>query len=237
MKKKSILSGILLMLAAICFWLGWSLIPDPGSTDSLHILEMVAHARVQVTMSVFLQILSSVLYITSLFLLVSINFSKRRILWGAICMGIGSMGLCADAFFHLLAVSMTQPGIAREAGILHAMEYMQTHGLAFLTPLLLPFLVGSFLLSGGLRKQALLSATPSVLMTLGLILGPMASILMEKWLAYRGSAAALITLGLFAGGHVAIGLELMTVTEKGPFQHLHRGYQVLNLESLHNNSN
>nr|WP_231384508.1 hypothetical protein [Leptospira alstonii] len=42
--------------------MSWFLMPDPGTTDSAHILEIVKKSRMSVFSSVIVQIVSSVLY-------------------------------------------------------------------------------------------------------------------------------------------------------------------------------
>src|SRR5215510_3256106 len=103
MQKQKTLTGYLLILAAISFWLSWFLMPDPGTTDTRHILEIVKQSRASVLCSVVVQILSSILYIAALFLLVRVSVPKKATMVGFILLGIGALGLCADAFFHLLA--------------------------------------------------------------------------------------------------------------------------------------
>ena len=59
-------------------------------------------------------------------------------------MGIGAMGLCADAFFHLLAWFMTDDSVTIQEDVIRVMEFMQTDALIFLVPLLLPFFMAAW---------------------------------------------------------------------------------------------
>jgi hypothetical protein len=67
MSRQKNLTGWLLIFAAITFWISWFLMPDPGTTDTVHILTMVKQARISVLCSVIIQIISSVLYVLALF--------------------------------------------------------------------------------------------------------------------------------------------------------------------------
>src|ERR1044071_3159471 len=111
MNKQMRMIGWLLIHAALAFWISWFLMPDPGTTDTKHILEIVKEDRATVLSSVIIQIISSALYLVAFFLLVRKHFSNKTILTGAILFGIGAMGLCADAFFHLLAYFMTDKSV------------------------------------------------------------------------------------------------------------------------------
>ena len=67
MNKQKNMTGWLLILAAITFWISWFLMPDPGSTDTQYILSAVKEARIRVLCSVVIQIITSVLYVIALF--------------------------------------------------------------------------------------------------------------------------------------------------------------------------
>lgn len=110
--KRKILAGALLILAALGFFMSWYLMPDPGTTDTIHILKIVKQARIGVYSSVIIQIVSSVLYMVSLALLTQIGFPLKKITLVGVCfLGIGVLGFCSDAFFHLLAWYMTDDSV------------------------------------------------------------------------------------------------------------------------------
>jgi len=198
-----------MIAAGLTFWLSWFLMPDPGTTDTAHILSIVKQSRNSVFVSVIVQIISSVLYAAALFLLVKISFAQKRTLTGAIVLGIGVMGLCADAFFHLLAWFMTHESVTIQEDVVRVMEFMQTDALFFLVPLLLPFFIGSLVLGIGLQQQAITSSLPKWMFLLTFLVGPVIGILSKTVFHYKGPAVMLITLGIFALGHVSIGLELI----------------------------
>src|SRR5689334_318733 len=125
MKRQKNLAGYLLILAAITFWISWFLMPDPGTTDTNHILAIVKQARTSVFCSVIIQIVSSVLYVLALFSLTYFNtFQKKIIFIGISLLGIGAMGLSSDAFFHLLAFFMTDDSVNIQQDVLRVMNFM-----------------------------------------------------------------------------------------------------------------
>ena len=209
MKRQTIFTGCLLILAAFTFWLSWFLMPDPGTTDTHHILSIVKQSRDSVLYSVIIQIASSVLYATALFLLVKVSFPQKKTLTGVIVLGIGAMGLCADAFFHLLAWFMTDDSVTIQEDVIRVMEFMQTDALFFLVPLLLPFFVGSLVLAAGLHKQAITSAIPQWIFLATLVIGPLGALLVKIIFNYHGPVFTLAALGLFSLGHVFMGFELV----------------------------
>ena len=207
MKRQNILTGYLLIAAAIAFWVSWFLMPDPGTTDTAHILQIVKASRISVFFSVIIQIMSAVLYLVAL-LFIARTGSNSRTMAGLILFGIGVLGLCSDAFFHLLAYFMTDDSVTVQQDVVRVMEFMQTKGVAFLIPLLLPFFVGSILLAMGLNKQAIISKRAVFIFASGLIAGIAAAILMNTVAEYKGPAVTLTVLGVFAAGQTIIGLEL-----------------------------
>lgn len=209
MKKQTILTGYLLILAALTFWLSWFLMPDPGTTDTHHILSIVKQSRESVLYSVIIQITSSVLYAAALFLLVKVSFPQKKTLTGVIVLGIGAMGLCADAFFHLLAWFMTDDSVTIQEDVIRVMEFMQTDALIFLVPLLLPFFIGSLVLAMGLHKQKIISAIPQWIFLATFLIGPVGALLSKMIFHYNGPVFTLAALGIFSVGHVFIGFELI----------------------------
>lgn len=171
MKKQLNVAGSLLVLAAITFWVSWLLMPDPGTTDTAHILSIVKRSRDAVICSVITQITSAVLYIIALFLLVKNHVHSRSTTTGVILIGIGAMGMCADAFFHLLAWFMTDGRVTIQKDVIRVMEFMQADALVLLIPLLLPFFIGCFFIALGLRRQGLVSKTPLCIFIAAIVIG------------------------------------------------------------------
>jgi hypothetical protein len=189
--------------------------PDPGTTDTVHILAIVKESRTAVLWSVITQIISSVLYIVSLFLLAQVSFRQSKLtLAGIILSAIGVLGLCADAFFHLLAFFMTDNNITIQKDVVGVMSFMQTTGVAFLLPLLLPFFIGSLVLSEGLKKQDIISKKASRLFYIALVGGMIAAIISNAVFSYTGPVLSLSILGLFALAQSRIGFELISSYKK-----------------------
>src|SRR5262245_15138549 len=108
MNSQANYSGYLLALAGTTFWFSWYLMPSPGTTEAADLLNVVKHARESVYYSSIIQIVSSVFYLAALFLLAHLYGAEKKItLFGIILFGIGVMGMCADAVFHLLAYYLT----------------------------------------------------------------------------------------------------------------------------------
>lgn len=83
MKKQTFWTGILLIFAAITFWISWFLMPDPGTTDTRHILEIVKVSRNFVWYSAITQIVSSVSYMIVLFSLADLITPQKKndVIW------------------------------------------------------------------------------------------------------------------------------------------------------------
>ncbi|EMY76684.1 putative membrane protein [Leptospira weilii serovar Ranarum str. ICFT] len=210
-----ILTGVLLILAGITFWLSWYLMPDPGTVDSAHILAIVKQSRMSVFSSVIVQIVSSILYTIAFFSLIQIVFPPRRYTSiGIVLAAIGVLGFCSDAFFHLLAYYMTDDSINIQENVVRVMHFMQTGGVIFLIPLLLPFLIGSILFAIGLNQQRIVSKIPAILFIVVPIFGFLGSVTAKKIFLYQGNLVSLMALGLFALGHAWIGWELISSSEK-----------------------
>lgn len=204
----------LLVPASITFWLAWFLMPDPGTTDTLHILNIVKASRINVCYSVIIQIISSVLYIVALFLLAQRSFAKSKITFtGIFLVAIGAMGLCADAFFHLLAFFMTDDRVSIQQDVIRVMEFMQTTGVVFLIPLLLPLFIGSLVLAIGLKKQDKISKVPAAMFIISFSIGIIGGILTNA-VHFTVPGLSLIVLGIFAAGQAVIGIQLSTDTKR-----------------------
>jgi hypothetical protein len=193
-------TGYLLIYAAASFWISWFLMPDPGTTDAAHILAIVKEARTAVLWSMLIQITSAVSYLAALFLLVQTSSPQRTAMAGIVLFGVGAMGLCADAFFHLLAYEMTSDTVAIGDNVIRVMHLMQTEGVVILIPILLPFFAGGLVLAIGLGNQAATSRSPAYVLAAAFLVGIL--------LGYQGRLVTLTSLALFSVGHAMIGVEL-----------------------------
>jgi hypothetical protein len=211
--KTKFFAGSLLISGAIGFFTSWALMPDPGTTDAVHILNIVKQSRPDVISSVVIQIITCVFYVAALFLLTRVIQLKNVSLVGICLVGVGLLGLCSDAFFHLLAWFMTDDSVDAERNVVRVMEFMQTDGVRFLIPLLLPFLIGSLILTIGLTKQKLISKVPALITSVAIVVGILMAIA-NKTHIYKGSVPVLDVLGLFAIGQALIGFEFLLPSRK-----------------------
>jgi hypothetical protein len=78
MNTRANFSGYLLTLAGTTFWFSWFLMPDPGTTETAVVTEIVKQTKESVYYSSVVQIISSVLYLIALFLLVHHYGSERK---------------------------------------------------------------------------------------------------------------------------------------------------------------
>jgi len=208
MNKSIQTAGYLLILAAFTFWLSWFLMPDPGTTDATHILQIVKQARTGVLRSVITQILSSILFVVALCLLTLHFRSQKKITFaGIVLLNIGAMGLCADAFFHLLAYYMTDSSVHLQDDVVRVMTFMQTGGVMFLIPLLLPFFIGTLLLTIGLHKQRVISKRPLLILIAGFVLAPIIAFVSLYLFDHHSNLVALTLLGGVALAQAWTGFE------------------------------
>lgn len=209
MNKQGNLTGWLLILAALTFWISWYLMPDPGTVDTVRILNMVKEDRVAVLYSVIIQIISSMLYVLALFFLIRQINPGKTTMAGAVLLGIGTLGLCSDAFFHLLAWFMTDNSVTIQADVIRVMDFMQTDGVTFLLPILLPFFAGNLILAIGLNRQKIVSKNPQFILITALLVGVLSEVVVSKIIGYRIPGVMLVVLGLFAVAQVLIGLKFL----------------------------
>lgn len=143
-------SGVLFVLAGLTFLLGWLLMPDAGTNDAAHILQVVSNHRQGVWWSVIIHLFSSLLFVVAVVgLQTESRASKSKTMRvGASLVLMGAMGVCLDAFFHLVAYYLTAPGVVAQA-VLEPMRLLQTQGIAFLVPLLLALVIGGGVYSAG----------------------------------------------------------------------------------------
>jgi hypothetical protein len=187
--------------------------PDPGTTDTTHILSIVRQSRTAVMASIIVQIITSILYVIALFLLTRTSFrQKRSTMTGIILLAVGVLGLCSDAFFHLLAYFMTDDSVTIQQDVVQVMDFMQTTGVAFLLPILLPFFIGSLVLAMGLNKQLLITRTSMLIIITSFSIGILGAL--AKKTQIGEPAPMIVTLGLFAIGQAFIGLDLIKGSHK-----------------------
>jgi hypothetical protein len=199
----------LFILAALTFWMSWFLMPDPGTTDAKHILEIVKQSRSSVLSSSLIQIVSCSLYVVVLFLTTQfVHLKNKTALTGIILFGIGLLGMCSDAFFHVLAYFMTDTSVAIEQNVVQVMHFMQTGGVYILVPILLPFFIGSLVLAIGLRKQGTISKIPTMIFIAAFTSIPVGAVIIKAAGSTPGNSLSLFVLGLFAIGHIVFGSEL-----------------------------
>jgi hypothetical protein len=207
-KKNNITTGGLAIMASIGFFFSWFLMPDPGTTDTIHILSIVKQSRTGVMASIIVQIATSVLYLVALFLLAQNGIQRKRTtIVGIILLAVGLLGLCSDAFFHLLAYFMTDNSVTIQQDVVRVMDFMQTTGVAFLLPILLPFFIGSLVLAIGLNKQLLITRTSMSIIIVSFSIGILSAF--AKKTEIFEPAPMIVTLGLFALGQAFIGLDLI----------------------------
>ena len=210
MNTRANFTGYLLAIAGSTFWFSWFLMPDPDTMNSVDILNTVKHARNSVYYSSVFQVISSVLYLTALFFLAHIYGGQLKLtLAGIILFGIGAMGMCAEAFFHLLTYYMTDETVNIDDGIIQVMNFMQDEGISILMPLLLSFFIGSFLLALGLSKQGEISKIPLFLNVAAISIVPISAIVAKTSYFTDGSLISLSMLGLVATSHTFLGSELI----------------------------
>jgi hypothetical protein len=205
------LAGYLLIAAAGTFWLSWFLMPDQGTADPDHILAIVRQHRTSVYWSVLVQIISSVLFIPAILLLLQgldNQKNSRLVLLGAGVFLIGVMGMCADAFFHLMAYFMVQDGLLPSAEIQILMASLQSEGIVFLLPLMLPFFIGAILLALGLHRQNRLSSLPAFVFIGSLLLAILLGI-GANLLGLNKQPIVLTFLAAYAIGLSLIGMEYL----------------------------
>jgi hypothetical protein len=203
-------AGMAMAVAAITFWISWYLMPDQGTADTMHILRIVHEARDAVFVSVVVQIFSSVVYALAIVLyLVSFSGHSRSTVAGSVLLIIGAMGMCADAFFHLLAAFMTDEAVHLQEHTVLIMQAMQTRGILFLAPLLLPFFAGTFLLAAGSSRSGATDRLPLHIATLAVMIAVVGAVIVNTVIGHGRGILVLVVLGLFALSHLVMGFQWM----------------------------
>jgi hypothetical protein len=201
--------GLWLIVAAATFWPGWLLMPDAGTNDAPHILEVVRANRAAVWWSVVLHLVASVALVVGVVGVQSHSAAAGACAaqWGACLVLIGALGTCADAFFHLMAYYLTADGVEPGA-VLEPMRLLQTQGVAFLAPLLLALVAGGWLYSAGLRRAGVLSSAA----WWAFVAAVVTALVGGAVVAGSGQgrrAVSLTVLGLVALGYARIGWEFL----------------------------
>jgi hypothetical protein len=204
-------AGAVLIFAAVAFWLAWALMPDAGTNDAAHILAAVRINRDAVRWSVVVQLVSSVAFVPAVVLT---RPATSRVLVGACLVLVGAMGMAADAVFHLAGYYMTADGVAAES-VLEPMRLMQTDGLRFLVPLVLPFLFGGWVFASGLRRDGRASRWPGRAFALAFAFALAGAVIVRTTGAGR-HAVVLGFLGLIAFGYVRLGYDLALPSRPSP---------------------
>ncbi len=216
------LAARLLILASLTFGISWLLMPDPGTTDTAHILSIVKQSRTSVLASVVTQIISSVLYIAALFSFSKYQLIQKRITWiGAACMAIGALGLCSDAFFHLLAYYMTDNEITIQQDVVRVMEFMQTDALVFLIPILVPLFIGTLLFAIGLSRQGEISRMTGLICVTAFLMLFVGNAIPKMMNTNPIPYLVLIVFGLFAIAQTWMAIEIINKKEKTSLAFLH----------------
>lgn len=204
-----VVTGTWLVIAAVTFWLAWALMPDAATNDAQRIHQVVRQHGPRVLTSVAIQLFSCAAFVPGLlgFLPPSTDRGRRFLAWGVGLLLVGALGMGADAIFHLAAYAMAVRG-GDASEVMPSLIWMQTAGLAFLVPLLLPFFVGAILLPLGLHRAGILSRHPVTLACAApaaLVLG---SVLARAGLVERHGVVlaflALVALALTWTGFAAI---------------------------------
>jgi len=201
-------AGLLLVVAAVLFWLSWFLMPGVGVTDAAQIFDLVGRKRSSVMVSVVTQLLSAALYVPAL---LGINramsgTSDSGVRWSAGLLLVGAMGTAIDAIFHLLAYAMTMPGLDRHS-LLPVMEFIQGPGLRLVAPFILSFFLGGIFLSISLAKKRTISNASGYfyLVALGFAVAGAAASSGE---IISSRAVGLSVLGAVSMAQVLLGREL-----------------------------
>jgi hypothetical protein len=200
-------AGYFLIFAALTFWIAWALMPDAGTNDAAHILTAIRANREAVWWSILVQLVSSTAFVPAVVLA---RPNSRLALIGACFVLVGAMGMAADAIYHLAAYYMTADGITPES-VLEPTRLMQTDGLKFLVPLLLPFLFGGWVFAAGLRGEGLASKWPGRGFAAAFVFAACGAALVVGAGVSR-HAVVLGFLGVIAAGYARLGLDLATLT-------------------------
>ena len=207
----SSLSGILFIVAAVTFVLGWMLMPVGGTADPVHILKAVSGRRSMVWWSVVVHIVSGLAFTAAVAgVQADPRANQSRLAQiGAWLVIVEPIGVCMDALFHLVAYYLTADGV-RPVAVLEPMRLLQTKGLAFLVPLLVALIVGGVVCAVGLWRADVTTARPWQIITGGIVVGVIGGALAATGPAAWRRPLVLTFLVLLALGYRWIGLDLVT---------------------------
>jgi hypothetical protein len=200
--------GVWFIVAAITFWVAWIFMPDAGTNDAEHILKAVRDSRDSVWWSSVIHLLSSIAFVAGI---VGAQTDPRAAnswiaRWGAFLVLVGSLGVCADAFFHLMAYYMTAEGVDLGA-VLEPMRLLQTQGIVFLVPLLLSVAIGGWIYVVGLGRAGVLSSRPWWMFEFAFVVAMVGGALVVGYGLNR-QTVVLCVLGLVSLGYGWMGYEL-----------------------------
>ncbi|HRH46003.1 MAG TPA: hypothetical protein PKY82_30450 [Pyrinomonadaceae bacterium] len=209
-------TGLLLISAAVLFWLAWLMMPGVGVTDARQIFTLVSTQRSLVMVSVVIQLISAVLYVPALLgVVLDVNRSSFPTVqrWSGLLI-VGAMGSAADAVLHLLAFAMTAPGLEIEK-LISVMEFMQGPGLILLAPLILCFFLGGGGLSWIFSKNRLVSPWNFRLHLIAIVIAVFGGLLATRGLI-PSRVVGLVALGIISAAQVWIGIAfcMRSVSEK-----------------------
>jgi hypothetical protein len=164
------LAGLWFLFAAVTFWAAWVMMPDAGTNDAAHILQAVRENRAWVWWSALLHLLSSIAFVHGVEGVQSAakTTGSTALRLGAVLVLVGALGVCADAFFHLMAYYLTADAVAL-TDVLEPFRQLQTQGIWLLVPLLLALLVGGPVYAAGLRRARLVGVWPGRMFLLALV--------------------------------------------------------------------
>ncbi len=212
-------SGILFIVAAVTFLLGWVLMPDAGTNDAEHVLAAVSLQRASVWWSVVAHMISGMAFACAVITAAEAHLHTNAFAkLGAVLIGIGGIGVCIDGIFHLVAFYMTADEVTAQ-GALSSMRQLQTQGLAFLVPLLLSLFAGGIVYAVGLRRAGITTWWPTRIFLTALGLAVVGGAIA----AGVGQGRRMVVLGFFALvalGYVWLGFELITRRTFRSHQHV-----------------
>lgn len=213
-------TGLLLIGAAVLFWLSWLLMPGVGVTDARQIFALVSTQRSLVMASVIIQLISAVLYVPALLGVVSevrlgnIPAVQR---WSGVLL-VGVIGSAADAVLHLLAFAMTEPGLEIET-LVRVMAFMQGPGLLLLAPLILCFFIGGGGLSLAFANVRIVSPWNFRLHLIAIVVAVIGGLLATKGLI-PSRVVGLAALGIISATQVWTGIALWAKSVSGNAKYL-----------------
>lgn len=174
-------AGLFFILAGLLFWLGWALLPDLGNHDPAQTLALVAGHRSHVWWAVFIHIATSLALGVGVVALQTDRRATRSktMRVGATLIVVGAMGLCLEAFFHLVTFYMTAPNVAL-AQMYEPLRLLQTQGKIVWQLLELALIIGGTVYSAGLYHIDATSPWAKRVFLVGLAWGLIGSLITSR---------------------------------------------------------